>query len=56
LETLKRVAKEVNLILENKRKELSLSFIEDTHTYYMKDIDGIVKSNFPSVSSVVKKF
>lgn len=56
METLKRVAKEVNLILENKRKELSLSFIEDTHTYYMKDIDGIVKSNFPSVSSVVKKF
>jgi hypothetical protein len=40
----------------DKRKELELTFIEDTHTYYMKDLNGEIKTNFPSVSKVLKKF
>jgi hypothetical protein len=53
---LKQIALELREILENKRQELELTFIEDTHTYFMKDIDGVVKNNFPSVSKVLKKF
>jgi hypothetical protein len=53
---LKQIASEIRQILEDKRKELELTFIEDTHTYYMKDLNGEVKTNFPSVSKVLKKF
>ena len=53
---LKKIAVEIRDILEEKRKELELTFIEDTHTYFMKDVDGVVKTNFPSVSKVLKKF
>ena len=53
---LKEIALELREILENKRQELELTFIEDTHTYFMKDVDGVVKNNFPSVSKVLKKF
>ena len=53
---LKQIALELRDILENKRQELELTFIEDTHTYFMKDVDGVVKNNFPSVSKVLKKF
>ena len=53
---LKKIASEIRQILEDKRKELELTFIEETHTYYMKDIDGNLRNNFPSVSKVLKKF
>lgn len=53
---LQKAAVEIREILEEKRKELELTFIEDTHTYFMKDVDGVVKTNFPSVSKVLKKF
>ena len=53
---LQKAAVEIREILEDKRKELELTFIEDTHTYFMKDVDGVVKTNFPSVSKVLKKF
>jgi hypothetical protein len=53
---LKQIASEIRQILEDKRKELELTFIEDTHTYYMKDLNGEVRTNFPSVSKVLKKF
>jgi hypothetical protein len=53
---LNKVAEEIRDILEGKRKELELTFIEDTHTYFMKDLDGVVKTNFPSVSKVMKFF
>ena len=53
---LKNVALEIRKILEKKRTELELTFIEDTHTYFMKDVDGEVKNTFPSVSKVLKKF
>lgn len=53
---LKVIANEIREIISEKQKELELTFIEDKHIYYMKDIDGIVKNNFPSVSKLIKKF
>lgn len=50
------IAKEIRGLLDDRRKELELTFVEDTHTYYMKDTDGVVKDNFPSVSKVIKYF
>ena len=42
--------------LEEKRKQLELSFIEEDHIYYMRDLNGEIKSNFPSVSRLISKF
>ena len=53
---LKEISKEINDLLEKKRQELELTFIEEKHIYYMKDVDGVIKSNFPSVSRIIKKF
>jgi len=53
---LKQVSKEIREIFEDKKKELNLSFIEDTHTYFMKDDKGDVRSDWPSVSKVLKHF
>lgn len=53
---LKETANEIKELLYNRQKEIDLSFIEDTHTYYMRDIDGNIKSNFLSVSTILKSF
>lgn len=53
---LNKVAVEIREILDKKREELELSFIEEDHIYFMKDLDGNVRNNFPSVSKVLKKF
>ena len=53
---LNEVAKEIRDLLEKRRQDLELTFVEDTHTYYMKDINGDMKSDFPSVSKVIKYF
>jgi hypothetical protein len=53
---LKIVAKEIRDILEQRRNELSLTFIEDKHLYYMKNEKGEIRTDFPSVSKVLKKF
>lgn len=53
---LKAIAIEIREIIKLKQKEISLSFIEDTHTYYMKDIHGNIVDNYPSVSKVLKCF
>ena len=53
---LNEVAKEIRDLLEKRRQDLELTFVEDTHTYYMKDINGEIKSDFPSVSKVIKYF
>lgn len=51
------VAKEIRDIISNRQKELELTFIEDTHTYFMKDINsGVVRNDFPSVSTVLHNF
>ena len=53
---LKDISLEINDLLEKRRQELELTFIEEEHIYYMKDLDGKIKRNFPSVSKIVKKF
>ena len=47
---------EINTLLKQKRKELQLTFVEEKHIYFMKDVDGKLKSNFPSVSKLIHKF
>ena len=46
---LNEVALDIREIIKKKQEELKLTFIEDTHTYFMKDIDEELKNNFPSV-------
>lgn len=53
---LNKIAKEIRDVISDRQKELELSFVEDTHTYYMKDLNGVVRSNYPSVSTVIKQF
>ena len=53
---LQDISLEIKDLLENKRQELELTFIEEQHIYHMKDVDGVVKNNFPSVSKIIKKF
>lgn len=53
---LQKVALEIREIIEDKRKELGLEFFEDQHKYLMKDLEGNIQENFPSVSKVLKKF
>lgn len=50
------IAKEIREILERKRKEHNLYFIEDNHKYFMKNLDGDLKNNWISVSGVLKNF
>lgn len=53
---LKKIAQEIRDILNKRREEIKLTFIEDEHVYFMKDDDGEVRNNFPSVSKILKKF
>ena len=53
---LKDISLEINDLLEKRRQELNLTFVEEEHIYYMKDLDGEIKRNFPSVSKIIKKF
>ena len=53
---LKEIAKEIRELLETKRQELGLTFVEDTHTYTMKNSKGELNSDWPSVSKVIKYF
>lgn len=50
------VSKEIREIVLNRQNELELSFTEEDHIYFMKDINGIRRNDFPSVSTVLKKF
>ena len=53
---LNEIAKDIREILEVKKKELELSFIEENQIYFMKDKDGQVRTDFPSVSKLLKHF
>jgi hypothetical protein len=53
---LKKIAQEIREILSKRREEIELTFIEDEHVYFMKDDDGEIRNNFPSVSKILKKF
>jgi hypothetical protein len=51
-----KVSKEIRDIIDSYQNKNKLSFIEETHTYFIKDTDGEIKDNFPSVSTVLKSF
>lgn len=53
---LKIISQEINELLENRRKELDLTFVEEDHIYFMRDTDGVLRKTFPSVSKIIKKF
>ena len=53
---LNEIAKEIREVVSSRQKELELEFYEDEHIYHMKDMDGTVRNDFPSVSKVIKKF
>jgi hypothetical protein len=53
---LKETAKEIREILDKRRKDIELTYIEEEHKNFMKDNDGEIRSNFPSVSKLLKKF
>jgi hypothetical protein len=56
MKKLKKVATEILDILEKRRQELELTFVEDTHTYTMRNSKGELKNDWPSVSKVMKYF
>lgn len=56
MKDLKKISLDVRDVLSHKREEMSLKFVEDTHTYYIKGLDGKVTSSLPSVSTVLKAF
>jgi len=53
---LQEIAQDIRDVIEEKRKDLGLEFFEDEHKYLMKDSNGIIRENFPSVSKVLKHF
>lgn len=55
-EELKKIGSEIRELIENKQKELSLDFVEDTHTYHIRTKEGKMTTKFPSVSTVIKQF
>ena len=53
---LKKIAQEIRDILSERQKEFQLSFEEESHKYTMLDDKGNLRSDFPSVSKVMKLF
>jgi hypothetical protein len=51
-----KISQEIRDVITEKQKELDLVFVEDTHTYYIKNKKGDVTTGFPSVSTVVGQF
>ena len=53
---LNQEAEKIRKILNKRREDISLTFIEEDHLYFMRDNNGMIRSNYPSVSKVIKKF
>lgn len=53
---LKKESEKIREILNKRREEISLTFIEEDHLYFMRDENGMIRSNYPSVSKIIKKF
>jgi hypothetical protein len=53
---LNKIAQEIREIISQKQKEFQLTFEEESHKYTMLDENGVLKSDFPSVSKVMKLF
>jgi hypothetical protein len=50
------ISKDIRDVIGKKQKDMVLTFVEDTHTYYIKNKDGVIVSNLPSVSTVISQF
>ena len=53
---LKELAIEIREALKERRNNIGLSFVENKHIYYMRDINGNFTTKFPSVSKIIKNF
>ena len=53
---LHQVSEDIKEIVRSRQEELGLTFEEERHLYTMKDLNGRLKSNWPSVSKVLKNF
>jgi hypothetical protein len=53
---LRKIAEEIREIISKKQKDFQLTFEEESHKYTMLDKDGKLRSDFPSVSKVMKLF
>ena len=53
---LNNVAKDIRDIILEKQNDLGLQFFEEKHLYSMKDLNGNVRYDYPSVSKLLKKF
>jgi len=53
---LKKIAQEIRDILSERQKEFQITFEEESHKYTMLDDKGNLRSDFPSVSKVMKLF
>ena len=53
---LKKIAQEIRDIISERQKEFQLTFEEESHKYTMLDNKGNLRSDFPSVSKVMKLF
>lgn len=50
------ISNEIRDIISNKQRSYDLTFVEDTHTYYIRNLEGEITTKFPSVSTVIKQF
>lgn len=53
---LSEISKEIKDLIESRREKIQLSFIEEDHIYFMLNENGELRSDFPSVSKVLKEF
>ena len=53
---LQEIAQDIRGVITQKQKEFELEFFEEDHKYYMRDMDGNIRSDFPSVSKILKSF
>jgi hypothetical protein len=53
---LKKESEKIRKILDRRRDQMDLTFIEEDHLYFMRDENGMMRSNYPSVSKIIKKF
>ena len=53
---LEKLRDEINGIIKKRQEEIQLTFEEETHTYTMMNNQGVLVSNWISVSKVLKKF
>jgi hypothetical protein len=51
-----KIREEILEIISQKQKEIGITFEEESHKYTMLDTEGNLRSEWPSVSKVLKKF